>query len=102
MLLGECSPEPSTPASPAGPSSKGKGTQGPSLRGLDILHATSAALIDALQELLLDSDFENAMKALTSWVPIKDEEMLIKVTRAEWKQHQSSKKPWDALRSSAA
>ena len=103
MLLGECSPQPCTPTSPAGPSSKGKGAaQAPSLRGLDILHATSAALIDALQELLLDSDFENAMKALTSWVPIKDEDMLIKVTRAEWKQHQSSKKPWVALRSSAA
>ncbi|KAH8907014.1 hypothetical protein BR93DRAFT_937931 [Coniochaeta sp. PMI_546] len=99
MLLGECSPEPSTPAS--ADLSKGKGAPSPSLRGLDILHATSAALIDALQEVLLDSDFENAMKALTSWVPIKDEEMLMKVTRAEWKQHQqSSKKPWDALRSS--
>jgi hypothetical protein len=99
MLLGECSPEPSTPTSSAGPS-QGKGAAPASLRGLDILHATSAALIDALQEVLLDSDFENAMKALTSWVPIKDEEMLMKVTRAEWKQHQASKRPWDALRSS--
>ncbi|OIW27383.1 RabGAP/TBC, partial [Coniochaeta ligniaria NRRL 30616] len=89
MLLGECSPEPSSPTS-AGPS-EGKGTASPSLRGLDILHATSAALIDALQEVLLDADFENAMKALTSWVPVKDEEMLMKVTRAEWKQHQSKK-----------
>jgi hypothetical protein len=98
MLLGECTPEPSTPTS-AEPS-KGKNTASPpSLRGLDILHATSAALIDALHELLLDSDFENAMKALTSWIPIKDEEMLMKVTRAEWKQHQVSKKRWDALRS---
>lgn len=98
MLLGECPPEtPSTPT-PAGPA-KGKAAAPPSLRGLDILHATSAALIDALQEVLLDSDFENAMKALTSWIPIKDEEMLMKVTRAEWKHHQSSRKPWDALRS---
>jgi hypothetical protein len=107
MLLGECSPESPTPnPHPAGPSSKGKTTPtttpaSPSLRGLDILHATSAALMDALREVLLDADFENAMKALTSWVPVKDEEMLMKVTRAEWKQHQSSKKPWDALRSSA-
>ncbi|KAB5585822.1 rab-GTPase-TBC domain-containing protein [Coniochaeta sp. 2T2.1] len=100
MLLGECSPEPPKPSTPTSTShSKGKATATPSYRGLDILHATSAALIDALQEILLDSDFENAMKALTSWVPIKDEEMLMKVTRAEWKQHQASKKPWDALRS---
>lgn len=60
--------------------------------GLDILHATSAALIQALREILLDSDFENAMKALTSWIPIKDEDMLMKVTKAEWKAHQSKKK----------
>jgi hypothetical protein len=37
---------------------------------LDVLHATSAALIDATREILLDSDFENAMKVLTSWIPI--------------------------------
>ncbi|KAJ4159950.1 uncharacterized protein LMH87_007885 [Akanthomyces muscarius] len=53
--------------------------------GLDVLHATSAALIQALREVLLDSDFENAMKALTAWIPIKDEDLLMKVTRAEWK-----------------
>ena len=108
MLLGDCSPEPSsTPHHiPAGPSSKGKGgasasSPAPPLpaRGLDVLHAASAALIDALQEVLLDSDFENAMKALTSWIPIKDEEMLMKVTRAEWRHRQGGKKPWDALRS---
>ncbi|KAL1883082.1 hypothetical protein VTK73DRAFT_10008 [Phialemonium thermophilum] len=58
----------------------------------DVLHATSAALIDALRDVLLDSDFENAMKALTSWIPIKDEEMLMKVTRAEWKRRQGKKK----------
>lgn len=104
MLLGECSPEPPpTATSSAGGPPKGKAAAAPppSFRGLDVLHATSAALIDALQEVLLDSDFENVMKALTSWVPIKDEEMLMKVTRAEWKQHQASKRPWDALRSSA-
>ncbi|KAM3472661.1 hypothetical protein MY5147_005173 [Beauveria neobassiana] len=53
--------------------------------GLDVLHATSAAIIQALREVLLDSDFENAMKALTAWIPVKDEDLLMKVTRAEWK-----------------
>lgn len=60
--------------------------------GLDVLHATSAALIQALREVLLDSDFENAMKALTSWIPIKDEDMLMKVTKAEWKAHQGKRR----------
>ena len=53
--------------------------------GLDVLHAASAAVIDALSEIILDSDFENAMKVLTSWVPIKDENLLMKVARAELK-----------------
>jgi hypothetical protein len=52
---------------------------------LDVLHATSAALIDATREILLDSDFENAMKVLTSWIPIKDEDILMRVARAEYK-----------------
>ncbi|KAF2640142.1 RabGAP/TBC, partial [Massarina eburnea CBS 473.64] len=52
---------------------------------LDVLHATSAALIDATREILLDSDFENAMKVLTSWVPIKDEDLLMRVARTEYK-----------------
>ena len=52
---------------------------------LDVLHATSAALIDATREILLDSDFENAMKVLTSWIPIKDEDLLMKVAKAEYK-----------------
>ena len=52
---------------------------------LDVLHATSAALIDATREIILDSDFENAMKVLTSFVPIKDEDLLMRVARAEWK-----------------
>lgn len=55
--------------------------------GLDIIHATGAALIDGTREILLDSDFENAMKVLTSWIPVKDEELLMKVTKAEWKLH---------------
>jgi len=54
---------------------------------LDVLHATSAALIDGMRDILLDSDFENAMKVLTSWVPIKDEDLFMLVARAEWKMH---------------
>ncbi|KAG5917150.1 hypothetical protein E4U42_007375 [Claviceps africana] len=60
--------------------------------GLDVLHAASAALIEALREVILDSDFENAMKALTSWIPVKDEDLLMKVTKAAWKTHQGRKK----------
>ena len=55
--------------------------------GLDVLHAASAAVIDALTEIILDSDFENSMKVLTSWIPIKDENLLMKVARAELKYH---------------
>ena len=54
---------------------------------LDVLHATSAALIDGMREILLDSDFENAMKVLTSWVPIKDEDLFLRVAKTEWKMH---------------
>lgn len=61
------------------------------MTGIDILHATSAALIHALREVLMDSDFENAMKALTSWIPVKDEDLLMKVTRAEWKSRQKKR-----------
>ena len=53
--------------------------------GLDVLHAASAALIDGTREILLDSDFENSMKVLTSWIPVKDEEMLMRVAHVEWK-----------------
>ena len=56
-------------------------------KGLDVLHATSAALIDGMREIILESDFENAMKVLTSWVPIKDVELFMCVARAEWKVH---------------
>lgn len=53
---------------------------------LDVLHAGAAALIDGMREILLnDADFENAMKVLTSWVPIKDEDLLMRVARAEWR-----------------
>lgn len=54
---------------------------------LDILHATSAALIDGMRDILMDSDFENAMKVLTSWIPIKDEDLFMRVAKAEWKMH---------------
>jgi Rab-GTPase-TBC domain len=54
---------------------------------LDILHATSAALIDGMREILMESDFENAMKVLTSWIPIKDEDLFMRVAKAEWKMH---------------
>ena len=59
--------------------------------GLDVLHATSAALIDGTREILLDSDFENAMKVLTSWIPVRDEELLMRVAKAEWKVHRRKK-----------
>ncbi|KAF7551058.1 hypothetical protein G7Z17_g5282 [Cylindrodendrum hubeiense] len=58
----------------------------------DVLHATSAALAQALREVLVDSDFENAMKALTSSIPIKDDDLLLKVMKAEWKTHHGKKK----------
>ncbi len=52
---------------------------------LDVLHATSAALIDATREIILDADFEVAMKVLTSFIPVKDEDLLMRVARTEWK-----------------
>ncbi|KAL6885217.1 putative TBC domain protein [Trichoderma longibrachiatum] len=85
LLLGDSAAEPNRPLSAADADAS-------PATGLDILHATSAALIQALREVLLDSDFENAMKALTSWIPIKDEDLLMKVTKAEWKSHQGKKK----------
>lgn len=54
---------------------------------LDVLHSTSAALIDGMRDILMGSDFENAMKTLTSWVPIKDEDLFMRVAKAEWKVH---------------
>jgi hypothetical protein len=78
MLLGDCDSVTSPNASP--PSSNFGTT-------LDVLHATSAALIDGTRDILLDSDFENAMKVLTSWVPIQDEDIFMRVAKAEWKMH---------------
>ncbi|KFY23796.1 hypothetical protein V493_05633 [Pseudogymnoascus sp. VKM F-4281 (FW-2241)] len=76
MLLGDS--DPSVPATP----------ERPFQHGLDVLHACSCALIDGTREILLDSDFDNAMKVLTSWVPIKDEALFMRVARAEFKIHQ--------------
>ncbi|KAF5632913.1 hypothetical protein F52700_6451 [Fusarium sp. NRRL 52700] len=58
----------------------------------DVLHATSAALAQALREVLLGAEFENAMKALTSPIPVKDEDFLMRVVKAEYKQHHGKKK----------
>jgi hypothetical protein len=96
MLLGDADPAPllprtissPMPQSPNSPRSVQLTDNGPDIDfrgGLDVLHATSAALIDGTREILLDSDFENAMKVLTSWIPVKDEELLMKVAKAEWK-----------------
>ena len=84
MLLGD--PEIGAPIS-----ATTKGSDTSFHRGLDVLHATSAALIDGTREILLDSDFENAMKVLTSWIPIRDEELLMRVAKAEWKVHRRKK-----------
>ncbi|KAI5927936.1 rab-GTPase-TBC domain-containing protein [Camillea tinctor] len=83
MLLGSSPEEDDTNATPD------KGLLGSSSsKGYEILHATSMAIIDTLRETLLDSDFENAMKALTSWIPIKDERRFLEVVRAEYKRSQ--------------
>jgi hypothetical protein len=80
MLLGDADiSSPTTKARPFG-------------GGIDVLHAASAALIDATRDILLDSDFENAMKVLTSWIPIKDEDLFMKVAKAEWKLHHGKKR----------
>lgn len=80
MLLGD-------PDLPLSPSTSFNG-------GLDVLHAVSTALIDGTREILLDSDFENAMKVLTSWIPVKDEEMLMRVAWVEWKsKRKGTRKP---------
>jgi hypothetical protein len=78
MLLGDADD------SPTGTSLSDSDSFGASL---DVLHAASAALIDGTREILLDSDFEGAMKVLTSWIPIKDEELFMRVAKAEWKMH---------------
>ncbi|KAK2747649.1 hypothetical protein FQN55_004818 [Onygenales sp. PD_40] len=106
MLLGD-SGEPTSPTPPSsrpattsshaanGTSTPSPTTSQPSAppfgKSLDVLHATSAALIDGMRDIVLESDFENAMKVLTSWVPIKDVEIFMRVARAEWKVHHRKK-----------
>ena len=113
MLLGdsgeEAPPQPST-SRPATSRSKNStaangSATGPATSGLengaapqfgksfDVLHATSAALIDGMRDILLEADFEDAMKVLTSWVPIRDVELFMRVARAEWKVHGRKKSP---------
>jgi hypothetical protein len=114
MLLGDCPPEP-TPSPPSATASSlataataiaiatatnpdpnpSPANEGEHPKGLDILHATSSALIHALRDVLLDSDFENAMKALTAWIPVQDEDLLMKVARAEWRRHQGGRRLWE-------
>lgn len=97
MLLGDPYPEPppnslqerhEEPTSPSTLSSSIANTAPKSFNGgLDVLHAASAALVDGTRDILLHSDFENAMKVLTSWIPVKDEELLMRVAKAEWNIH---------------
>ncbi|KAI1761694.1 rab-GTPase-TBC domain-containing protein [Hypoxylon sp. FL1150] len=82
----------SSPDTPAVAESASKVASEPSSKGLEILHATSLALIDTLRPSLLDSDFENAMKSLTSWVPIKDEQGFLNLVQLEYRRHQSKQK----------
>lgn len=91
MLLGDAegqSGHSRPPTSGNGAKDTGPGTFG---QGLDVLHATSAALIDGMREIILESDFENSMKVLTSWVPIKDIEVFMRVAKTEWKVHRRKK-----------
>jgi len=81
MLLGDTETPGSKGAGKAATGSK-EGFDG---ADLDVLHATSAALIDATRDIILDSDFENAMKVLTSFIPVKDEDLLMRVAKAEYK-----------------
>lgn len=52
---------------------------------LDVLHATGLAIMDGMKSIILKADFEEAMKNLTSFVPVKDEDMLMKVVKHGWK-----------------
>jgi hypothetical protein len=78
MLLGDDDPA-RVPSAPAESTTFGT--------TLDILHATSAALIDGMRDILLESDFEDSMKTLTSWIPIRDEDLFMRVTKAEYRVH---------------
>lgn len=60
--------------------------------GLDILHATAAALIDMHKEVILDADFENVMKSLTGFQQLKNENQFINTVRAEWNEHRKRRR----------
>ncbi|KAF2760145.1 RabGAP/TBC [Pseudovirgaria hyperparasitica] len=64
------------------------------LLGFGVLHAASAALVDACREVLEmeSSDFENAMKLLTGFITVKDEDFLIATTKAEWQLEKKAQK----------
>lgn len=89
MLLGS---SPSEPPSPALPPTKVVSDFAPPSKGMEVLHATCAAIIDCQRETILDSDFENAMKSLTSWVPIKDVQRFMTIVNIEWKQYMNKQR----------
>ncbi|ROV97715.1 hypothetical protein VMCG_07346 [Cytospora schulzeri] len=60
--------------------------------GLEIIHAASAALIDAHKEAIIGSDFENAMKVLTSTQRVDDVDYFMSVVRAEWNTHRKKRR----------
>ncbi|KAJ5674077.1 hypothetical protein N7462_009516 [Penicillium macrosclerotiorum] len=93
MLLGDAQDITGRPSTSSAKHKKDASEARPSTfgQGLDVLHATSAALIDGMREIILESDFENSMKVLTSWVPIKDIELFMRVAKAEWKVHRRKK-----------
>lgn len=55
--------------------------------GLDIIHATAAALIDMHKDVIIGGDFENVMKGLTSFQDLRDEDKFMSLVRAEWNMH---------------
>jgi hypothetical protein len=87
MLLGDAEDSSGRPATSPGKNKDSSDNPRTFGQSLDVLHASSAALIDGMRDIILESDFENIMKVLTSWVPIKDTEMFMRVAKAEWKVH---------------
>lgn len=60
--------------------------------GLDIIHATAAALIDMHKDVIIGGDFENVMKGLTSFQDINDEDRFMQLVRAEWNMHRGKRR----------
>lgn len=60
--------------------------------GLEIIHAASAALIDAHKDAIIGSDFENAMKVLTSTQRVDDVDQFMSVVRAEWNTYRKKRR----------